>query len=76
MGFLSPKPPAYVPPPVITPPPAPPPAPAADSVAQKEATDSAAALERNRKGRKSTILTGGLGVQGQAATEVKRLLGA
>lgn len=68
MGFLSPKPPAIVAPPA--------PPQAADPIAKEQATVDTAALERRKSGRRSTILTGGLGVQGQANTEVKRLLGA
>ncbi len=35
-----------------------------------------AALERKRKGRKSTILTGPLGIEEEAETENKTLLGS
>jgi len=35
-----------------------------------------AAIERKRKGRKSTILTGPLGVEQEAETENKTLLGS
>jgi hypothetical protein len=35
-----------------------------------------AAIERKRKGRKSTILTGPLGVEDEAETEKKTLLGS
>ena len=35
-----------------------------------------AALERKRKGRKSTILTGPLGVEEEAAIQKKTLLGS
>jgi hypothetical protein len=38
--------------------------------------DEQAAMERRRKGRKSTILTGPLGIETQATTEKKTLLGA
>ena len=34
-----------------------------------------AAIERKRKGRKSTILTGPLGIEAEAETEKKTLLG-
>ena len=37
--------------------------------------DEQAAMERRRKGRKSTILTGPLGIEEEAATEKKTLLG-
>jgi hypothetical protein len=35
-----------------------------------------AAIERKRKGRKSTILTGPLGIEQEAETEKKTLLGS
>jgi hypothetical protein len=35
-----------------------------------------AAIERKRKGRKSTILTGPLGIEEEAETEKKTLLGS
>ena len=37
--------------------------------------DEQAAMERRRKGRKSTILTGPLGITEEATTEKKTLLG-
>ena len=37
--------------------------------------DEQAAMERRRKGRKSTILTGPLGLETDATTEKKTLLG-
>jgi hypothetical protein len=37
---------------------------------------SKAAMERKRKGRRSTILTGPLGVEEEAETEQKTLLGS
>ena len=38
-------------------------------------SDEQAAMERKRKGRKSTILTGPLGIETDATTEKKTLLG-
>ena len=47
------------------------------SAEEKERLDSErAALERKRRGRKSTILTSPLGDQTEAETEKKTLLGA
>ena len=37
--------------------------------------DEQSAMERRRKGRKSTILTGPLGIEEEATTEKKTLLG-
>lgn len=42
---------------------------------QKKIQAEQAAMERKRKGRKSTILTGPLGLQEEATTEKKTLLG-
>jgi len=74
MGFLSPK---------ISMPPLPPvqPLPEAPSTeVSQEEKDAIAAeqrkMERKRKGRKSTILTGPLGVEDEAETENKTLLGS
>ena len=70
MGFLKPKMPPL--PPVQ---PAPPP----PGVSQEEKDAIAAeqrAMDRRRKGRKSTILTGPLGVEEEAETESKTLLGS
>ena len=74
MGFLSPK---------VSMPPLPPvqPLPEAPSteVSQEEKNRIAseqAAIERKRKGRKSTILTSPLGVEEEAETESKTLLGS
>ena len=56
--------------------PAPPPP---SEVSQKEKDAIAAeqaAIERKRKGRRSTILTGPLGVEEEAETEKKTLLGS
>jgi hypothetical protein len=57
------------------------PLPAAPSteLSQEEKDEIAAeqaALERKRKGRKSTILTGPLGIEEEAETENKTLLGS
>ena len=62
-------------------PPLPPvqPAPPTPGVSQEEKDAIAAeqaAMERKRKGRKSTILTGPLGVEEEAETEKKTLLGS
>ena len=70
MGFLKPKMPPL--PPVQ---PAPPP----PGVSQEEKDRIAAEqaeMERKRRGRKSTILTGPLGVEDEAETESKTLLGS
>ena len=74
MGFLSPK--VSMPP---LPPVQPAPPPPSSEVSQKEKDRIAAeqaAIERKRKGRKSTILTGPLGVEEEAETENKTLLGS
>ncbi len=62
--------------------PSPPPAPAAPppaakpvSAETKEARRQEQSAAKNAKGRKSTILTGSQGVQDQAATTKKTLLG-
>jgi hypothetical protein len=58
-------------------PPAPPP-PEPPKVSEEEKARIAseqAAMERRRKGRKSTILTGPLGVEEEATIEKKTLLG-
>ena len=72
MSFLTPKmPPLPPPPPPVEPPKA--------EVSQEEKDRIAAeqaAIERKRKGRKSTILTGPLGVEEEAETEKKTLLGS
>ena len=57
------------------------PLPAAPSteLSQEEKDEIAAeqaAIERKRKGRKSTILTGPLGIEEEAETEKKTLLGS
>ena len=72
MGFLRPKPPPLPP---VQPLPEPPKA----EVSQEEKDRIAAAqraMERKRKGRKSTILTSPLGVEEEAETEKKTLLGS
>ena len=72
MSFLSPKMPPLPP---ITPPPAMP----EPTVSQEEKDRIAAEqakIERKRKGRKSTILTGPLGDTEEAETEQKTLLGS
>ena len=72
MSFLTPK----MPP---LPPVQPAPPPPSSEVSQEEKNRIAAeqaAIERKRKGRKSTILTGPLGVEEEAETENKTLLGS
>ena len=71
MSFLTPK----MPP---LPPVQPAPPPPSSEVSQEEKDAIAAeqrSMERKRKGRKSTILTGPLGVEDEAETENKTLLG-
>ena len=73
MGFLrAPKMPA---PPPVQPLPEPP---SAEVSAEDKARIAAeqAAVERKRKGRKSTILTSPLGVEDEAETQKKTLLGS
>ena len=72
MSFLTPK----MPP---LPPVQPLPEPPSTELSQEEKDRIAAeqaALERKRKGRKSTILTGPLGIEEEAETEKKTLLGS
>ena len=72
MSFLTPKMPPL--PPVQ---PAPPPPSSEVSAEEKERIAAEqAAIERKRRGRKSTILTGPLGVEQEAETEKKTLLGS
>ena len=75
MGFLKPpKPPAL--PPVQPLPTPPPPVPEEISSEDKEAiAKEQAAVERKRRGRKSTILTSPLGVQESEESKLKTLLG-
>ncbi len=64
-------------PPLPPPPPAPPPVPT--EISQEEKDRIAAEqkeIARKRKGRRSTILTGPLGVEEEAETEKKTLLGS
>jgi len=72
MSFLSPKMPPLPP---VQPLPEPP---SAEVSAEDKARIAAeqAAVERKRKGRKSTILTSPLGVEEEAETENKTLLGS
>ena len=61
------------------PPPPPAPEPPEAEISQEEKDRIAAeqrAMERRRKGRKSTILTSPLGVEEEAETEKKTLLGS
>ena len=72
MSFLMPKMPPLPPVQPLPPPPS-------SEVSQKEKDAIAAeqrSMERKRKGRKSTILTGPLGVEDEAETENKTLLGS
>lgn len=71
MGFLMPKQPALPP---VQPLPEPPKAELSAEEKAKIAQEQAA-IERKRKGRKSTIITGPLGLQEEATTEKKTLLG-
>ena len=71
MGFLMPKPPALPP---VQPLPEPPSA-ELSAEEKKKIADEQAAIERKRKGRSSTILTGPLGLETDATTEKKTLLG-
>jgi hypothetical protein len=72
MSFLSPKMPPLPP---VQPLPEPP---SAEVSAEDKARIAAeqAAVERKRKGRKSTILTSPLGVEDEAETQKKTLLGS
>ena len=72
MSFLTPKMPSL-------PPVQPLPTPPSTEVSQEEKDRIAAeqaAIERKRRGRKSTILTGPLGIKEEAETEKKTLLGS
>ena len=72
MGFLMPKPPALPP---VQPMPEPPSA-ELSAEEKKKVADEQAAMERKRRGRKSTILTGPLGDVSDAEIEKKTLLGS
>ena len=74
MSFLSPKMPAMPALPPVQPLPEPP---SAEVSAEDKARIAAeqAAVERKRRGRKSTILTSPLGVEEEAETQKKTLLG-
>ena len=63
--------------PALPPPPSPVEAPSAELSAEEEARiqKEQAAIERKRKGYKSTILTSPLGVQEDEETKLKTLLG-
>jgi len=71
MGFLSPKMPPLPP---VQPLPEPPSAEVSQEDKARIAAEQAA-VERKRKGRKSTILTSPLGVEDEAETQKKTLLG-
>ena len=69
MGFLSPKPPALPP---VQPPPA---APELTDEEKAQIRKDKNALERKRKGRRATILTGPLGIQEDQEDATNTLLG-
>ena len=72
MSFLTPKMPPLPP---VQPLPEPPSTELSQEEKHKIAAEQAA-IERKRKGRKSTILTGPLGIEEEAETEKKTLLGS
>jgi hypothetical protein len=72
MSFLTPKMPPLPP---VQPLPEPPSAEVSDEDRKRIAAEQAA-VERKRKGRKSTILTSPLGVEDEAETQKKTLLGS
>ena len=72
MGFLRPKMPPLPP---VQPLPEPPSAELSQEEKDRDAAEQRA-MERKRKGRRSTILTGPLGVEEEAETEQKTLLGS
>jgi len=72
MSFLTPKMPALPP---VQPLPTPPSTELSQEEKDKIAAEQAA-IERKRRGRKSTILTGPLGIEEEAETEKKTLLGS
>ena len=72
MGFLKPKMPPPLPP--VQPLPEPPKAELSAEEEEKISKEQAA-IERRRKGRKSTILTGPLGIQESEEEKLKTLLG-
>jgi hypothetical protein len=72
MGFLSPKMPPLPP---VQPLPEPPSSEVSAEEKERIAAEQAA-VERKRKGRKSTILTSPLGVEEEAETQKKTLLGS
>ena len=72
MSFLTPKMPALPP---VQPLPTPPSTEVSAEEKDRIAAEQAA-IERKRKGRKSTILTGPLGIEQEAETEKKTLLGS
>jgi hypothetical protein len=75
MGFLKPKMPPPLPP--VQPLPEPPPAAPVEMSDEEKETISKeqAAIERRRRGRKSTILTSPLGIQESEESKLKTLLG-
>ena len=78
MGFLKPpKPPAPPPlPPVQPAPPPPPPVPEEiEPEVKEDIAKEQAAVERRRRGRKSTILTSPLGIQESEEEKLQTLLG-
>ena len=75
MSFLSPKMPAMPPLPPVQPLPEPPSSEVSAEDKERIAKEQAA-VERKRRGRKSTILTSPLGVEAEAETQKKTLLGS
>ena len=75
MSFLSPKMPPLPPLPPVQPLPEPPSAEVSQEDKARIAAEQAA-VERKRNGRKSTILTSPLGVEDEAETQKKTLLGS
>ena len=75
MSFLAPKMPSMPSLPPVQPLPTPPSTEVSAEEKQRIASEQAA-IERKRKGRKSTILTSPLGIEEEAETEKKTLLGS
>ena len=73
MGFLKPSPPSM--PAIPEPTPLPEPPKFDDTEREKEAEEKRAAIRRNRKGRKATILTTASGLDDDEITTKKTMLG-
>ena len=73
MSFLTPKMPPLPP---VQPLPTPPPSTEVSQEEKDRIAAEQAAIERKRKGRKSTILTGPLGIEEEAEIQKKTLLGS